>query len=60
MTTLIADVGAKQSVRNESTKGTLGALIFLIHQVGAATSIQFATLMRDLTSSCSIRFCTMR
>jgi MFS family permease len=36
--------------------GTLNGVTFLIHQVAAAISIQFAGLMRDLTGSYTIPF----
>jgi MFS family permease len=39
-----------------NTLGTLGGLTFLVHQVGGATSIQFAGLMRDLTGSYTLPF----
>ena len=49
-TSLTADVyGLK-------TLGTLNGVTFLIHQVAAAISIQFAGLMRDLTGSYTIPF----
>jgi len=49
-TSLTADVyGLK-------TLGTLSGITFLVHQVGAATSIQFAGLMRDITGSYTIPF----
>ena len=38
------------------TLGTLSGATFLVHQVKAATSIQFAGLMRDLTSSYTLPF----
>ena len=36
--------------------GTLNGVGFLIHQIGGATSIQFAGLMRDLTGSYTLPF----
>ena len=49
-TSLTADVyGLK-------TLGTLNGVTFLVHQVAAAISIQFAGLMRDLTGSYTIPF----
>jgi MFS family permease len=49
-TSLTADVyGLK-------TLGTLSGLSFLVHQVGGATSIQFAGFMRDLTGSYTLPF----
>ncbi len=38
------------------TLGTLSGLIFLVHQVGGAASIQFAGLMRDHTGSYTLPF----
>jgi hypothetical protein len=38
------------------TLGTLNGVAFLIHQVAAAISIQFAELMRDLTGSYTLPF----
>src|SRR5207247_10678179 len=49
-TSLTADVyGLK-------TLGTLNGVTFLVHQVAAAISIQFAGLMRDLTGSYTLPF----
>jgi MFS family permease len=49
-TSLTADVyGLK-------TLGTLSGITFLIHQVGGATSIQFAGLMRDIAGSYTLPF----
>jgi MFS family permease len=47
---LMADVYGLRSL------GTLNGLSFLVHQVGGATSIQFAGLMRDLTGSYTVPF----
>lgn len=49
-TSLTADVYGLKSL------GTLNGLTFLAHQIGAATSIQFAGLMRDLTGSYTLPF----
>jgi len=49
-TSLTADVYGLQSL------GTLNGVTFLIHSIGAATSIQFAGLMRDLTGSYTLPF----
>ena len=49
-TSLMADVYGLRSL------GTLNGLSFLVHQVGGATSIQFAGLMRDLTGSYTVPF----
>jgi MFS family permease len=38
------------------TLGTLSGVTFLVHQVGGATSIQFAGLMRDFTGSYTLPF----
>jgi MFS family permease len=49
-TSLTADLYGLRSL------GTLNGIIFLLHQVGGATSIQVAGLMRDLTGSYTIPF----
>lgn len=49
-TSLMADVYGLRSL------GTLNGLSFLVHQVGGATSIQCAGLMRDLTGSYTVPF----
>ena len=49
-TSLTADVYGLRAL------GTLSGLTFLVHQVGGATSIQFAGLMRDLTGSYTLPF----
>jgi MFS family permease len=49
-TSLTADVYGLKSL------GTLNGMTFLIHQIGGATSIQFAGLMRDLTGSYTLPF----
>jgi MFS family permease len=38
------------------TLGTLSGVTFLVHQVGGATSIQFAGLMRDMAGSYTLPF----
>ena len=49
-TSLTADVYGLKSL------GTLSGMTFLVHQIGGATSIQFAGLMRDLTGSYTLPF----
>jgi|RhiMetdeSRZDD1v2_1073273.scaffolds.fasta_scaffold22161_2 MFS family permease len=49
-TSLMADVYGLRSL------GTLNGLSFLVHQVGGATSIQFAGWMRDRTGSYTVPF----
>ena len=49
-TTLAADVYGVKYI------GTISGLMFLGHQIGAATSIQFAGIMRDITGSYTLPF----